>query len=151
MPVDNTAYVPPVSRFNTLLTAIGTALTPIVEVVRYTLRLPDEETEDKAVYVEFEAPLVLSNESIESNQRSWMPFKVAVYGLINDPDTRVLSDFIYEVATTLFTPTNIVNYRNAFSTDNGFSIERLTVAEIGFGTDFGQFKIVLECELHNPD
>ena len=151
MPIDNGAYAIPSSRFRTLITAIGTALTPIVETVRYTLRLPDDEPDDKVVYLEFEAPLVLENESIESSQRSWLPFRAVIYGYVNEGDTRTLADFIYEISKTLFTNANIITYRDAFAANDGFSIERLTVSEVGFGNDFGQFKIVLECLLHAPD
>lgn len=151
MALDNEDLMPPTSRFAVTLETIGAALAPLCETVRYFLRLPEEENKDKVLYVEFESPLTLENESLESSQRSWLSFKVVVYGYITEPDSRVLANFIHEVADRLYTPSIIQNCYSAFGPNNGFSIERLTVAEIGFGEEYGQFKIVLECLMHHPD
>jgi hypothetical protein len=151
MPVDNATYLPASSQFRTVMTLIGTTLTPIMQTVRYFLRLPEDETSDVVAYIEFESPINLVNESIESSQRSWMGFKVVVYLYITEGDTRTMADLIHRVATTLFAPAAIVSYRNAFSTDNGFSIENLTVTEVGFGVEYCQAKIVLDCMFFHPD
>jgi hypothetical protein len=150
MPV-NPSFTPPVTRLHTAVNAIGTALTPIVEIVRYFLRLPDEETFTKVVYIEFVAPIVMENESIESNQRTWSTFNIAVYGVIFEKDVRILADFIEEVENTLFKPANVTSYYNAFASWDGFSIDRLTVSEVGFGENYGQFKMLLECSLFAPN
>ena len=133
------------------MTKIGDAISSKVEVVRYFLRLVDEETEDKVVYIEPGVPITIINESIESNQRSVMSFPVIVWGYINESDTRILDDFMDEVTKALFTTTQIANYRDAFATGDGFSIERATFTEIGLGEEYCQFKLVLECMFHHPN
>jgi len=141
--------MPPASRLRTVMTKIGTELTPIVEVVRYFLRLPDEETEDLAAYIEFDAASTITNESIEGSQRSWMPFRVLVYLYINEKDTRVLADLIERVTMRLMTESAIENYRNAFGQDVGFSIEQISLSEVGFGDEFGQAKLTIEVLMHH--
>lgn len=151
MPLDNTGLLPPSSRIRTVMTKIGTELTPIVEAVRYFLRLPDEETNDLVAYIEFSPPMTIVNESIQSSQRSWMVLPIVVYLYINESDTRILGDLIEHATKTIMAPTAITNYRNAFATDIGFSIEKITVAEVGFGDEYSQAKLVIECLLHHED
>lgn len=149
MPLDNTALLPPASRLRTVLTTIGTEIAPIFETVRYELRLPDDEPDDLVAYVEFEAPLVIVNESIQGSQRSWMPFKVLIYIYINESDSRILADLIEHVTETVMTDSAQTNYRNAFGTAIGFSVEQINIAEIGFGEEFCQAKLALEILMHH--
>lgn len=151
MPLTNLNLMPPESNFRKVLTAIGDELTPIVEEVRYSLRLPDDETADLVAYIEFESPLTVINESIESSQRSWMPLKVLVYLLINESDSRILADLLEHVSKTLFAQPAVQRFYNAFGTWDGFSIEQFSVTEVGFGEDFCQAKITLEVLFHNSD
>ena len=149
MSLDNTALLPPSSRIRTVMTKIGTELTPIVETVRYFLRLPEEETDDLVAYIEFSPPMTIVNESLQSSQRSWITLPIVVYLYVNESDTRILADLIEHATETLMAASAITNYRNAFSTDVGFSIEKITVAEVGFGDEYGQVKLIIEVLMHH--
>jgi hypothetical protein len=135
------------------MTAIGTAVAPKVEVVRYFLRLPDEESEDKVVYIEPDVPAVLINENLDGYQRSVMPFRVKLYGYINEPDTRVLIDFVHEILDALNTPTARESFRVAFapSSYDGFTIEQVTLGGMGFGEEYGQFEMTIETMVNHPN
>src|SRR3990167_5550785 len=122
--------------------AIGDELDDIVEEVRYKLRQPLDENLDKVVYIEpGVSELVI--ESIEGGQRSYLPFRVSLYGYINESDSRIGADFIEEVITELTSENAADNFREAFASGDGFSIDSFENVTPNFGDNFFMFTMTI--------
>jgi hypothetical protein len=143
--------IPPQSRFRTVLTTLGAQISSKVEAVRYAVLPPEvQETGNKVAYIEMD-PSDLTIESIMSSQRSMTPMKIMLGGFIRTGDPLIGVDFIDELLSALLTSTAVQNCNNAFGTNDGFSIEKITGITWAYGEDVGtQVRMTIEIsEFHD--
>lgn len=131
MPV-SALLTPPDGRIKTVLTTIGTLLATIVEsgAVKYVFVPPDSDTGvAKGVYLEL-LPSKYDVESLGSTQRSFNPLAIDIIGLIRHEDPLVGVNFLEQQINTLESAAAIAAYKDAFATNNGFSIEFIADSDV---------------------